>query len=157
VTVLLAMCDSEYENFIAETVRAYAAEKVAAGQWPQAESLALARQSLSDLLPAGRATLDNHLFTIHESATSASIGRLWFAAQERAGSRIAYVYDVSVSPEHQRKGHAIRAFHALEAEVVKLGLSGIALHVFGHNLAARALYAKLGYLPTNINMFKAVG
>jgi predicted GNAT family acetyltransferase len=32
-----------------------------------------------------------------------------------------------------------------------------ALHVFGHNTTAQALYAKLGYSPTNINLFKALG
>lgn len=32
-----------------------------------------------------------------------------------------------------------------------------ALHVFGHNVGAQALYAKLGFRPTNINLFKTVG
>ena len=36
------------------------------------------------------------------------------------------------------------------------GLSGIALHVFGHNREARALYRKLGYVATNINLYKPV-
>ena len=58
--------------------------------------------------------------------------------------------------EHRRQGHAERALRALEAEVGRLGLQGIALHVFGHNTGAQALYGKLGYVPTNINMFKAV-
>ncbi len=40
------------------------------------------------------------------------------------------------------------------AQAQKRGLSGIALHVFGQNTGAQALYQKLGYLPTNINMFK---
>ena len=57
----------------------------------------------------------------------------------------------------QRKGHAARALRALEGEMRALGLSGIALHVFGQNAAAHALYVQLGYLPTNINMFKAIG
>lgn len=44
-----------------------------------------------------------------------------------------------------------------EDEVRKLGLFGIALHVFGHNNGAQALYAKLGYQPTNISLFKPIG
>jgi ribosomal protein S18 acetylase RimI-like enzyme len=67
------------------------------------------------------------------------------------------VFDVSISQERQREGHAFRAFLALEAEVQKLGLSGIALHVFGGNTSAQALYAKLGFQPTNISLFKSVG
>ena len=35
-----------------------------------------------------------------------------------------------------------------------MGLHKMGLHVFGHNLAARALYEKLGYVPVNINMEK---
>jgi ribosomal protein S18 acetylase RimI-like enzyme len=35
-----------------------------------------------------------------------------------------------------------------------MGLAGIALHVFGHNQSARALYEKLGYAPTNLNLYK---
>jgi ribosomal protein S18 acetylase RimI-like enzyme len=53
-------------------------------------------------------------------------------------------------------GYAMRAFEQLEAAVSSRGLCGIALHVFGHNEAARALYAKLGYRATNISMFKRV-
>jgi len=79
---------------------------------------------------------------------------LWFAVQTKFNARIAYVFDVSVRPERQREGHAYRAFLALEDEVRRRGLSGIALHVFGHNPGAQALYAKLGYRPTNINMYK---
>jgi ribosomal protein S18 acetylase RimI-like enzyme len=66
------------------------------------------------------------------------------------------VYDVSVRPEHQRKGHASRAFAALDEVVRELGLAGVALHVFGHNKAALALYERLGFRATNISMFKAV-
>ena len=45
---------------------------------------------------------------------------------------------------------------AAEAEVRRLGLYGIGLHVFGHNSGARLLYERLGYRTTNINMFKSL-
>ncbi len=44
----------------------------------------------------------------------------------------------------------------LEVEARRLNLEAIRLHVFGHNTAARPLYEKLGYEPTNINMFKSL-
>jgi ribosomal protein S18 acetylase RimI-like enzyme len=37
-----------------------------------------------------------------------------------------------------------------------LQFSGIALHVFGHNAGARALYEKIGFGVTGITMFKAL-
>ena len=155
MTVLVAMSESEYVQFVERSIPAYAAHKVESGQWLQQESLERAGKSFNDLLPQGLATPNNHLFTIID-AEQAAVGMVWIAAQERADKRIAYVYDVSIKPQHQRRGHATRAFRALEDEIRTLGLSGIALHVFGHSLNAHALYVKLGYQTTNINMYKPI-
>lgn len=156
MTVLAPMTADEYQAYAAEAVPAYALEKVAAGQWSESEAPALARKSFDELLPQGLATPDHHLFTLRESPSGVAVGMLWIAQQQHGAKRIAYVYDVSIRPEHRRKGHAGRAFRALEDEVRARGLAGIALHVFGHNHAAQALYARLGYRPTNINLFKDI-
>jgi ribosomal protein S18 acetylase RimI-like enzyme len=150
---LRAMSLPEYERWLEATIPAYAADKVASGQWSQAESLARSKKEYDELLPQGRGTADNHFFTIVD-AQSAAVGVLWFAVKTRFDARIAYVFDVAVQPERQREGHALRAFVALEDEVRRLGLSGIGLHVFGHNTGAHALYARLGFAATNISMFK---
>ncbi len=153
MSTLRPMTNAEYAAWLDESIPAYAADKVASGQWAESESLALSRKENDELLPLGLATPDNHFFTIVDAESSA-VGMLWFAVQTKFNARIAFVFDVSVNPDQQRRGHAARAFRDLEEEVRKLGLSGIALHVFGHNAAARALYAKLGYEPTNISLFK---
>ena len=150
------MSEGEFVAFATEAVPAYAADKVASGQWPKDEALELSRKSFNELLPLGLATPDNYFFTIRDPAEQAGVGMLWIAVQDRGGKRIAYVYDVSVKPERQREGYATRALLALEDKVRSLGLSGIALHVFGHNAVAHALYVKLGYQPTNISMFKSL-
>ncbi len=150
------MTEDEYLVFLEKSIPDFAADKVASGQWPEAEALALSRKAYEELLPQGIATPNNHLFTVRDPATGAKLGVLWFGEQERGGKKIAYVYDIVIDAEHQRKGHASRAFVAMEDEVRRLGLAGIGLHVFGHNTGAQALYAKLGYQTTNINMFKAV-
>ena len=154
--VLRPMTPAEYVEWIKQTIPAYAADKVASGQWSEDESLQLSRKNLEELLPQGLTTPDNFLYTIEDSDSS-PVGVLWFAVQTRFNSRVAYVYDVEIWPHQRRKGHAYRAFCALEQEVRRLGLSGIALHVFGHNAEAQSLYAKLGFRPTNINLFKPVG
>ena len=157
MTFLVPMSEREFAPFVAEIVPAYAADKVASGQWSPAESLELARKDIVELLPAGLDTPGNHLFSIRSGSDELPVGWIWYADQERGGRRIAYVYDVSIRPECQRQGHASRAFLALESVAARRGLSGIALHVFGHNLAARALYAKLGFEPTNLNLYKPIG
>ena len=152
---LVPMTETQYQAYVEDAIPGYAADKVASGQWSADEALDLSRKSLEALLPKGLSTPDNHLFTVRD-AEGSPVGMLWIAAQDRAGERIAYIYDVRIEAGCQRRGHATRAFLALEDEARILGLSGIALHVFGHNTGAQALYSKLGYRATNINMFKPV-
>lgn len=155
MSALRPMTKSEFADWLAESIPAYAADKVVSGQWAEADSLELSMKESNELLPQGLETPDNYLFVIVDSH-SEEVGMLWFAVKTKFNAPIAYVYDVCVRLDRQRQGHATRAFLALEQEVRTRGLAGIALHVFGHNAGARALYAKLGYEPTNISLFKSV-
>lgn len=152
---LRPMTDAEFTAWAEQTVPAYARDKVESGAWAEDDALERSRGELVALLPQGRRTPDNFLFTVLAD-DGTPVGMLWFAVQARAKSRIAYVYNVEIAAAHRRQGHAQRAFKALEQEVQRLGLAGIALHVFGHNHSAQALYAGLGFVPTNISLFKAV-
>ena len=154
MTHLSPMTDAEFSAYLEAAIPEFARDKVASGQWAEASAIELSRQGYAELLPEGVSTPDNHLYTIRDDG--AAVGMLWFAAQERAAQRIAYVYDILIDAQHQRKGHATRAFAALEDGVTKLGLSGIALHVFAHNAGALALYQRLGFQATNINMLKRI-
>lgn len=154
-TALRPMTEAEFAAWREQTVPAYAADKVAAGQWTPAESLALSAAAYDELLPRGLATPGHHLRTVVD-ADGAAVGVLWHAEESRAGARIAYVYDIAIEPQRQREGHARRALLALEAEARRRGLAGIGLHVFGHNPGAQALYARLGFAPTSISLFKAL-
>jgi ribosomal protein S18 acetylase RimI-like enzyme len=151
--VLRRMTAPEYEVWLAEAIPGYAADKVQSGRWTQEESLERAREEYAQLLPHGVETADNHLYTVLDES-GAAVGSIWFAEASRVGYKVAYVFDVVILPGQRRRGHARRAFAAVERVAAKLGLAGVALHVFGHNTAARALYAELGYQPTNINLYK---
>jgi ribosomal protein S18 acetylase RimI-like enzyme len=80
------------------------------------------------------------------------VGMIWFAALE--GRPQAFIYDFAIDPAYRRRGYGAQALRALEAEVRAVGLESIALHVFGHNHGAQALYRKLGYEVTNLHMAK---
>ncbi len=155
MTALRRMAAEEFEAWLSRAIPTYAAEKVASGHWSAEGSEELSRKEHGELLPQGLASEGNHFFTVLDQGAN-PVGTLWFAVKTKFGLPIAYVFNVEVEPEHRRKGHARRAFEALEGEVAALGLHGVALHVFGHNTAARGLYAGLGYEPTNINLFKRV-
>ncbi len=155
MTRLLPMAVDEFSTFFEDSIPAYAADKVRAGQWSLGESLLLSRQSFEALLPNGLDTPRHRLFSVVDDS-SAVVGAVWIAEQERAGVSVAYLYNIRIAPAYQRLGHATRALQALESMLPALGLSGIALHVFGHNTSAHALYVRLGYQTTNIMMFKHV-
>lgn len=157
MTVLSPMRPEAYGPYFEAAVRAYAKDNVAAGRWPAQGAVERARADFESSLPQGLATPDNFLFEILASDHGPSVGILWFAIQTRNGLRSAFVYDFEVKPEWQRQGHGLRAFQALEPIVAAMGLSTIGLHVFGHNPGAQALYAKLGYGVTGINMAKHLG
>jgi ribosomal protein S18 acetylase RimI-like enzyme len=154
MTTLSPMTTAEFEAWRETQIPVYAHDKVVCGEWSEAESLARSRAEVEALLPDGLETLGHHLWSIRDAAQAGSIGALWVAVQQSDARRVAYVFDLIVKPAYRGQGHARRAFQALEAQVREMQLDGIALHVFGHNAAARALYESLGYAETNIMMFK---
>jgi ribosomal protein S18 acetylase RimI-like enzyme len=151
--ILRKMTDSEYAAWIDVLVPEYAADKVAVSRWSKGEAVELARKEYGQLLPKGLETENNYFFTVLNQSGQ-PVGSLWFGEGQRVGYKVAFVFDLIVRPEYRRQGHARRALQALEIEAAKRGLAGIALHVFGHNAPGRALYEKLGYAPTSINLYK---
>ena len=146
----------EYECWLRAAIASYAEDKTASGQWSPDESLERSTQEHAELLPQGLSTPDNHLFSVL-NGDDQLVGVLWFAVKTKFNAPVAYLYNIEIDPKHRRRGHAYRALLALEEEARRMGLAGVALHVFGHNAAAQALYAKLGYAPTNINLYKPLG
>lgn len=156
-TRLLRMTAPAYARFRDEAVATYAQSNVDAGRWPAEGALERSRQEHARLLPQGLQTPGHHLFTIHDDEAGQDVGVLWLAVTEHPTGRSGYVYEVSVAPEHRRRGHARAAFLALEHIGQALGLSDIGLHVFANNPGAQALYRSLGYETTGINMRKRLG
>lgn len=155
-TATLAPMRAEaFTAFFDTAVAAYAGDNVAAGRWRADEAPALARAETERLLPQGAATPEHHLLEIVDGGTA--VGFLWFAAMSRGSTRVAFVYQIYVHAGFRRRGHARAALQALEGIVGGLGLAGIALHVFGSNTGAQALYRSLGYGTTSLNLFKPLG
>jgi ribosomal protein S18 acetylase RimI-like enzyme len=63
----------------------------------------------------------------------------------RKGSRIGRIYSVVVAPPARGRHFGERLVSAAESQSAKQGLQAISLEVRADNVAARALYAKLGY------------
>ena len=151
---LVPMSDIEYQSYLALAVRDYADDKVAAGNWQPADALERSAQEFQRLLPDGVATQDNYLFNIEDQTLAAKVGMIWLARLIQGAHPIAFIYDFRIDEPYRRQGYGEQALRAAEERAKALGFDTIALQVFGHNHAARALYEKMGYEITNINMAK---
>jgi ribosomal protein S18 acetylase RimI-like enzyme len=149
---LTPLTAEEFTAYYRETVSAYAAANVATGSWKPEEAQQRAEDTHAELLPDGVATPKHHLFAAR--AENRRVGVIWFAERDEASGPLAYVYDVRVDADQRGKGYGRAVMEAVEAEVRKLGLSKIQLHVHGGNTTARALYGSAGYAETNVVMLK---
>ena len=66
--------------------------------------------------------------------------------------REAWLYDLTVDPEHRRNGHASAAFPLAFTQARELGARRIGLRVFASNVPARAFYARMGFRETSLYM-----
>lgn len=148
------MSEGAFERFLAEVVDEYAAEHVRGGRWTAEEAPEAARATYAELLPQGVNTPDHYLRVIVDAGSGDRVGVIWYW-HERQRERV-FLYDIVIDAEKRRQGFAEQALLRLEEETRKLGASQVLLHVFGHNMAARRLYEKMGFEVTNVNMRKWV-
>lgn len=155
MTTLAPMRAELFERFRSDTVRAYADDNVLALRWLEQGALERAHGEFERLLPEGIATPGHHLYEIVDGPERQTVGFIWFALTDDApDSRMGYVYNIRVFEEQRGKGYARAAMALLEDRARELGALAIALHVFGLNSTAQALYRAGGYGITGFNMIK---
>jgi ribosomal protein S18 acetylase RimI-like enzyme len=150
---LSPMTPDEFHDFYAFSVADYAREKVRAGNWSEEEALQRSKQEFQQLLPSGLDTPNHFLYAIRDDGGE-KVGALWLAVEKRRGRTTGFIYQLYIDERFRRRGFGAGAMRALEQIARALGVDTLALHVFGHNHAAIALYRGLGYDVTNINMAK---
>jgi ribosomal protein S18 acetylase RimI-like enzyme len=149
------MTPEEFRLFLDRSVPDYARSHVQAGRWKESEAVDRSRAEYAQLLPQGIDTPDNFLRTVQDER-GARVGEVWFALRKQEGWPLMFVYWIGIDEAHRRKGYASEVLRVVEGEAKRLGAPRVALHVFGDNVAARALYEKLGYATTNVIMAKPV-
>ena len=154
MTVLEPMPAERFDEFVGVVIPSHAADNVASGRWLDHESEALARVELERLLPQQAATPEHHFYEIKPNPAGRGVGFVWLGTMPRGSVRVAFVFQLFVYPEHRRQGHGRAALVQVEKLAEAMGLSGVALNVFGSNSAAQALYRSLGYSVTTLSMHK---
>ena len=148
------MNESEFQSFLADSIPAYAADKIKAGNWTEEEAERRSSEEHARLLPQGLDTPNHFLYSIE--INQKPIGRIWFTSDPKTHGGAGFINDLFIEEEFRGQGLATRALHLLEEEASRLGLSRLSLHVFGFNESAIDLYKKLGYKVTNLNMSKDI-
>jgi ribosomal protein S18 acetylase RimI-like enzyme len=147
-----AMTQTEFERYLAAAIGGYAEEKVESGEWAAEEALDRSLAAHAELLPQGLATPDSYLFIARKVGSGEPVAHLWIALRARAGRTEAYIYDIEVREELRGRGYGRTTMRAALTKARELGAASVGLHVFGHNMRARALYESLGFAAKNINM-----
>lgn len=154
MTILVSMPAERFAEFTSAAAASYAADNVASGRWSPDEAEVLARAELERLLPNGHSTPDHFLYDIRSEPEGAAVGFVWLTHLARGSTRVAYLLELLVLPQHRRRGHARAALAAVEALAAAQGLTTLALNVFGSNGAAQDLYRSVGYVVTSLSMQK---
>ena len=152
--LLIPITEDEYQTWLAQSVKDYAQDKIDAGTWQPEEALSRSENDFTSLLSQGRTTPDNHIYSIQDATLGTHVGVLWIAVTSRGLHRSAFIYDIVIYEAYRRHGYGEGTMLALEDKVRDFGLDTVGLHVFGHNKAAQALYEKVGYIVTDLNMSK---
>ena len=156
MTRLEPMTQARYDTWLHATMRDYAAEKVASGNYPDDGTLLERSKAEFDaLLPQGRETPGHEILSMVDEE-GRDVGYLWITQEDRAQGRVVFIYDIAVDEAYRRRGHAQDALAYAEEYARGHGCIGVMLHVFGSNRGARALYLKAGYEETNVMMLKRV-
>lgn len=154
MTILVQMPSAHFDEFAAATSTSYAADNVASRRWLAHESEQLARSEFDRILPQGAETPNHHFYEIKLEEAGDVLGFVWFAIMPRGSVKVVFVHQLFVRPQHRRRGHARAALARVEELAHGLGLTTVALNVFGSNSGAQALYRSLGYVVTSMSMHK---
>jgi len=154
--VALRSTTTEFKRYLRLAVPEYARGHVRAGDVDPKKALAKAKAEYAELLPKGVATPGHHLYTIALAENDKAIGMLWFDLRQRHGKRKAFIFDFRLDKAQRGKGLGRQALAALEQQAKVLGAVSVGLHVFGDNIAARALYEKSGFRYSSMHMTKAL-
>ena len=152
---LSPMTTHEVEELIARTAREFAAEQVAAGNWPEESAAELGRAETARILPRGGDTPGMSILNAFDG--NVRVGYVWLNLEPRISSTgEAWIYDIEVSADLRGRGYGRLLLEAAEDEARRAGATYLGLNVFGANTVARSLYETSGYEVKTMQMRKAL-
>ena len=140
---------TDFERFLEDQIRGYAADHVRNGNWSAEGAIERSRKEFATLLPEGVHSKDQYLWSIVDEENN-KIGMLWVQIKDRK----AFIYDFVIDEAFRGKGYGKQAMTVMDEKLKSMNVETVGLHVFGDNITAQELYKKMGYQITGIHMKK---
>ena len=153
---LVPMNEERYNTFMEISRQDQIQGQILARYWKVDEAEKNMEQMEKQVIPHGLETENHHFYSLKEIDSEKIVGGLWYMIMEQSGEHIIFVVDIQVYQGFRRLGYGSQAFRILEQYASDRGISSIVLNVFEHNVAARAMYNKLGYSGSGIIMTKTL-
>jgi ribosomal protein S18 acetylase RimI-like enzyme len=154
VVELRAMTPAEFAPFAEVTAFAYAKQRAQAERMEVAVAEKLATAAIQRVLPNGLDTAHHRICRIVAQPGNTPVGDVWYELVPGSGE--AHVHWLGTSYDQRRKGYARAALAEVEREARARGAERLSLGVFMPNLAARALYRDVGFLPGKLALVKSL-
>ena len=146
---------AEFEAYRAGAIFDYAADLIRNGRADRSNAERIARETFASLLPDGPRTLGHRLLVGEDPIDRGRVGFLWFGPSSEDPA-MAWIYDISVDPDHRREGWGRALLRAFEADAFEMGYARAGLNVFADNEVARRLYESMGYEETARQLHKTL-
>lgn len=148
----------EFKDYQEYFVADYAAEIHSNYDTPILEAQHRAQAELDEAFPNGVPIANHFLMAIYTVTENASqivpqrVGFLWYELS--AMEQRCFILDFYIEPAQRSTGFGAAAMASLETEMLSLGIFKIQLRVANDNPRALALYQRLGFSITGINLAK---
>lgn len=151
------MSEDEYPAYLDYFVNDYACEIESNYGASLHDSLARAKQEISEMLPNGVNTHGHALMCIvtQSDKTNNHVGYLWYKPDSI--KRTVFIYDYHIFNSSQGLGLGKQSLRAFEEYLQEKGFKEIRLRVAGDNARARHVYETSGFGVTGVNMSKSIG
>ncbi|MGB7605052.1 MAG: GNAT family N-acetyltransferase [Lutisporaceae bacterium] len=146
------MTKEEFGIYRAKLIKSYAATLANNMRRSLEAAMVMSEQQIEGLLKDGVDTKDHYVFNVVDNVSSEKVGILWVNIKPE--EKRSFIFDIEIMSEHQGKGYGKATLKELEVFMKEMGIKQIGLNVFADNTMAKALYEKLGYAVTNMNMVK---
>ena len=148
------MTETEFSEYRSLLVEDYAHDIANNYRITLDETRAKSANQIGEMLKDGLATPNQWLYEIRleDNVPEERIGYLWIDVDET--KKRCFICDIYLHEVFRGQGWGRKTLELLEKQMLEKNIQRIGLHVFGNNSVARALYEKLGFEITGLNMQK---